>query len=294
MRKFLLASAAVAVMGGAAFAAEPLAPFAPPPPPVVEPFVVPSWAGPYIGADIGWGWADIGDNHFLFDNDFFDRRRHHNDDDDLDGVVGGVFAGWLGQRGTFLYGVEIFGQIADIDHDRDNGFFRDLFDNDDDFFVAGGDCFVERGGVTTEVSCPLFGRDVKVHALFGLEGMIGWGGERTALLLHAGPALGWFQRESGHVRSGDSDFDALFNTRGDDDHFELGLSVAAEGRFKLTENVFAGVIGRAFWFPDVGDDGHHVFRRHNDGDDVTVFEVKARLGMMFGQPPAAAPIEAAF
>jgi opacity protein-like surface antigen len=283
MRTLFLASAAAVTLMGGAYAAEPLPPIAPPPPPMVEPFFVPTWAGPYIGADIGWGWADAGGGFFGFDNHNHGFGRF-DDDDDLDGLVGGVFAGWLGQNGTFLYGVELFGQLADIDRDDDEFWRR----HRDRFEFDSGHCWLD--GVE-HIDCPLAGR--KVHGLAGLEAMIGWGGDRTAFLLHAGPALGWFKR--------DDDFSHVFVglSHDDDDDIELGLSVAAEARFKLTERVFAGVIGRALWFPDVGDDNGigvhhngangHVHRWHSDDNDVTVFEVKARLGMTFGVPPAAAP-----
>lgn len=277
MKQILLASAAAMVMAGTAFAAEPLLEPLPPAAPAVEPFVVPSWAGTYVGADIGWGWADIDDNGIFTDGGLFD-----DDDDDADGLVGGVFAGWLGQSGTFLYGVELFAQIADIDGDDD-------FFDDGDFFFDGTNCFFDADGDGTfeageESPCSFQGN--KVHALFGLDGMIGWGGERTAFLLHAGPALGWFQRDEDFVVAGAT-------ATGDDDDIELGLSVAAEGRFKLTETVFAGVIGRAFWFPDVGDDNDSIFDAGDD-TDVTVFEVKARLGMQFGGVGKAAPLDAGF
>jgi opacity protein-like surface antigen len=308
MKKILLASAAIVVMGGAAYAAEPLAPIAPPPPPIVEPFFVPTWAGPYVGADIGWGWAKIDrprHHGFLFVDEFDDIFFHHRHrrSDSLDGVVGGVFAGWLGQRGNFLYGVELFAQYADIDNGDRRHFFHDGFFGN--VPVSGaffdGFCHADFGQGFEVVPCP-FG-DVNVHALFGLEGMIGWGGDRAAFLLHAGPALGIFQHRN-HAAVGF--FDGLRTERTNETEF--GLSIAAEGRFKLTERVFAGVIGRAFWFPDVEVHRRADLLALNDGvffgdhrfrhkEDVTVFEVKARIGVMFGQPPAPAPfgpVEAAF
>jgi opacity protein-like surface antigen len=305
MKRLLLTTAAAMVMGGAAYAAEPLAPIAPPPPPIVEPFFIPTWAGPYVGADIGWGWASIDrprHHGFFVDDPFFDPLfvPHHRSrwDDDLDGVVGGVFAGWLGQRGNFLYGVELFAQYADIDN-GDHRFFAHAANlRGPDFGVAGA-CEADFGDGFVVVPCPL--GQANVHALFGLEGMIGWGGDRAAFLLHAGPALGMFQH-----RNHEAGFFGIRTDRRNETEF--GLSVAAEGRFKLTERVFAGVIGRAFWFPDVevhrqhdllvlNDDVLFADRRFRHKTDVTVFEVKARLGVMFGQPPAPAPfgpVEAAF
>jgi opacity protein-like surface antigen len=275
MKQILLASAAAMVVAGTAFAAEPLLEPLPPAAPVVEPFVVPSWAGTYVGADIGWATLESDD-----DNDFFEDNNGLFDDDDeeLDGLVGGVFAGWLGQRGTFLYGVELFGQITDLDDDDDGDFF-----GDGELTTDGDQCFVDGEQV------PCFLAAHELNGLAGLEGMIGWGGERAAFLLHGGAVLGFFDSRDRFGGAFDNNFD-------DDTETELGASIAAEGRFKLTETVWAGVIGRGIWFPEIGGDDDNGFFDDNgeDDDDLWLFEVKARLGVQFGGVGKAAPLDTGF
>jgi opacity protein-like surface antigen len=310
MRQILLASAAAMVMAGSAYAAEPLLEPLPPAAPAVEPFVVPSWAGGYIGGDIGWATLEIDEDDGDFfddDNDFFngDSRFGH---DEPDGVVGGVFAGWLWQGGggignllgpNTLYGVEIFGQIADLEDDDDD--FRRRFDGDGlDFFADAEGCHVRHIETGAEGSARCFLLRHELEGMGGIEAMIGWGGERAAFLLHGGGVVGVFDTRDefeGLFR----DRDTFFRNDDDDTETEFGASFAAEGRFKLTERVFAGVIGRAVWFPEIGDDDDDVFNDNgffddngDDDEDLWLFEVKARLGVQFGQAPAAAPLNVGF
>ena len=57
MRRILLSTAAVALMSGAAFAADMPALE---PAPILAPVpVVYDWSGPYIGLFGGWAWADF-------------------------------------------------------------------------------------------------------------------------------------------------------------------------------------------------------------------------------------------
>jgi opacity protein-like surface antigen len=58
--KFLLASALVAVASGSAMAADLYTP--PPAAPVAVAPAVTDWDGPYIGASVGYGWANVTDN----------------------------------------------------------------------------------------------------------------------------------------------------------------------------------------------------------------------------------------
>ncbi|WP_157015229.1 outer membrane protein [Mesorhizobium xinjiangense] len=78
---------------GQAFAADAIVEQPPAPSPLpVEQVPVASWAGPYAGIQLGYGFSgkdegDVGDI-------------------DTDGFVGGGFAGWQGQSGMLVYGVE--------------------------------------------------------------------------------------------------------------------------------------------------------------------------------------------
>lgn len=94
--KFALS--AVAGLGVVAFAAAPALAAdvvyeePPAPAPIIESAPVASWAGPYLGVQLGYGFGgnvDAGGNEI-----------------DTDGVLGGVFGGWNFQNGQFVYGLE--------------------------------------------------------------------------------------------------------------------------------------------------------------------------------------------
>lgn len=92
------ALSAVAGLGVAAFAAAPALAAdvvyeePPAPAPIVETAPVSTWVGPYLGAQLGYGF---GGNVDVDGNEI-----------DTDGVVGGVFGGWNFQSGQFVYGLE--------------------------------------------------------------------------------------------------------------------------------------------------------------------------------------------
>src|SRR5690606_28554175 len=98
--KFALS--AVAGLGVAAFAAAPALAAdvvyeePPAPAPIIESAPVASWAGPYLGVHLGYGFggtanvAGVGGTNEI----------------DTDGVLGGVFGGWNFQNGQFVYGLE--------------------------------------------------------------------------------------------------------------------------------------------------------------------------------------------
>lgn len=92
------ALATVAGLGVAAFALAPA--FAadvvyqepPAPAPVFEPTPVATWAGPYAGLHLGYGFGGSVDNG--------------TNDIGTDGFLGGVFGGYNFQSGQFVYGLE--------------------------------------------------------------------------------------------------------------------------------------------------------------------------------------------
>lgn len=65
----------------------PTAPAAP-----IEAAPVPTWEGLYAGVTLGYGFSG--------------RTNTPGNEIDSDGLVGGGFAGWLGQSDSFVYGVE--------------------------------------------------------------------------------------------------------------------------------------------------------------------------------------------
>lgn len=87
--KFALAGLGLAVIASApAFAADVVYQEPAAPAPVFEPTPVASWAGPYAGINLGYGFGgDV-------------------DGIDTDGFVGGAFGGYNFQSGQFVYGLE--------------------------------------------------------------------------------------------------------------------------------------------------------------------------------------------
>jgi outer membrane immunogenic protein len=87
--KFALAGLGLAVIASApAFAADVVYQEPAAPAPVFEPTPVASWAGPYAGLHLGYGFG--GDVNGI----------------DTDGFVGGAFGGYNFQSGQFVYGLE--------------------------------------------------------------------------------------------------------------------------------------------------------------------------------------------
>jgi opacity protein-like surface antigen len=100
----LTLAAIVAALGAPALAGG-LAPSGPdpiiaaPPPPAPDR----GWTGPYVGAQLGWGWASI--------------QESGDPDIDGDGYVAGVHAGYNFDFGRFVMGIELDYNLADISFD---------------------------------------------------------------------------------------------------------------------------------------------------------------------------------
>ena len=78
---------------------------------VIEPGF--AWTGGYIGANIGYGWADF--EQGLDAEVPFLLNLNEEFDTDGDGVVGGAQAGFNWQAGQFVLGIEVDVQAADVD-----------------------------------------------------------------------------------------------------------------------------------------------------------------------------------
>src|ERR1700721_3531223 len=90
MNKIVLGAVALIATGWMASAqAADLSYGAPPPPPPSQPLNMYSWAGPYLGANLGYGWGSV----------------DHNPTNPS-GFVGGAQAGYNWQSGAMVFGLE--------------------------------------------------------------------------------------------------------------------------------------------------------------------------------------------
>ncbi|MER8438078.1 porin family protein [Mesorhizobium sp. M1312] len=80
-------------LGGTAYAADVISEEPPAPAPIAE-LPVASWAGPYAGVSVGYGFSGHADAEDI------------GVDVDTDGFVGGVFGGYQWQQENFVYGAE--------------------------------------------------------------------------------------------------------------------------------------------------------------------------------------------
>ncbi|WP_169738475.1 outer membrane protein [Afifella pfennigii] len=101
MRKLLLSTAAVALLGGTAVAAD-LPTYEPAP---VAPVVTPTydWTGGYVGLFAGWGWGDVNVSDI---NGYNAAPPGGNFGYDTDGFYGGLYGGYNFQWNWVVAGLE--------------------------------------------------------------------------------------------------------------------------------------------------------------------------------------------
>jgi outer membrane immunogenic protein len=117
MKKLFLAmTAAVALAGGSASAADLARPVYKAAPPPIEVF---DWSGIYIGGHVGYGWGrtDVTD-HTLLGNILLIPTQHF----DTNGGLGGVQGGWNYQFGRFVLGTEVDFSWANVKGDQTSPF----------------------------------------------------------------------------------------------------------------------------------------------------------------------------
>jgi len=102
LRTLVVASALAVPFAGSAFAADIIQPQPAPTPPVVT-TPVSTWAGPYAGLYLGYGW-----DHFKTDTPAGSVHA--------DGITGGAYGGYNWQSGSWVYGVEGDLGYADASH----------------------------------------------------------------------------------------------------------------------------------------------------------------------------------
>lgn len=101
MKKLLVATAALAILSPAAFAADAVI-YEPVAQPAPERFVGYDWSGGYVGAHVGYGWGKT--------RDIDHPRPADSPEKELRGALGGIQAGYNWQFGNNI----VFGAEADI------------------------------------------------------------------------------------------------------------------------------------------------------------------------------------
>ncbi|SPJ25003.1 outer membrane protein [Palleronia abyssalis] len=106
MKTRIMISAAAIVAAGVANAGGTAAPVYEPQPQMRSVVAQPDWTGPYAGISLGFGDVDA---------EVFEPL-----DLDAGGALGGVFAGYQYDFGSFVLGAELDGNIANLDVDLDD------------------------------------------------------------------------------------------------------------------------------------------------------------------------------
>lgn len=127
--KFVTMTAAGALIAGAAHAGgvntAPVQPMVVAPAPIVS---SPDWSGGYAGASLGYGLIDEDGLDGLEDPDTqFFGDDNITFDVDGDGAIGGVFAGYQYDFGSYVLGAELDLNAANLDFDDDS--FADFIDD---------------------------------------------------------------------------------------------------------------------------------------------------------------------
>jgi len=225
-----------------------------------------TWTGFYVGAQVGYGFSDNGDDNPFFNGtntfvgaDGFTYRVDNNgffNDDDEDGFLLGAHAGYNVQFGSFVVGVEGDIEWADIGGDN-NGFTVTRIDPVTGAAIA-GPFTLSRGS--------------DLEFIGSLRARIGFAFDRTLIYATGGLAFASFD-------DGDNTFafNSPFFDNGDDDT-EWGWTIGAGVEYAFTNNLTARLEYRYTTF-DRDNNRFFVntaFDRDNDADFHAV-----RLGVSY-------------
>ena len=254
MKLLLTSAAAVALMSGAAAAAD--LPLPVEQAPIMAPAAVGyDWTGVYLGLQAGWKWGD---------NDFGWRDDDDEDDFDFDGD-GADFDGWFAgghigaryQWNWLVAGVEGDLEWVDVDGDGDDD---DDDDGDDDLRV---------------------GTDIDWEG--SIRGTLGVGIDRVHVYGTGGFAFAGVDDSFDF----DDDDDEDDGRRGDDnDDTRVGWTIGAGVDVAVTDRI---TVGALYKYVDLGDgDDFDVFE--DDGDDerdgrfdteIDYHSIQARVAVTF-------------
>lgn len=118
--KFIISTAAAALLSTTAFAADAVYSYDSAPAPAVAQVPAYAWTGAYIGLNAGYGGGKVESNY----TDFEDPEFSGSGSITGNGFVGGAQAGYNWQSGSFVYGVE-----TDIQY---SGIKAEITETDDD------------------------------------------------------------------------------------------------------------------------------------------------------------------
>lgn len=243
MKKLLLSTAALALLGGAAAAAD-LPAFEPAPvvAPVPQAF---TWTGPYAGLAAGYAWGEAEVNDFEGDDDDDDGDEEF----DADGWLVGGFVGYNYQFPSAL----VIGIEADLDWtgiDGDDNGDGDNGDDDDDDDDDGH-----------------FNADLDWEG--SLRARLGYGFDRALLYATGGIALAGIDAHS----DGDGDDDDDDN---DGDNTEWGWTLGAGVDFAVTDNVFVRGEYRFTNYSDFNNEDDE-----GEAQDFRTHAVRLGVGVLF-------------
>ena len=242
MKKLLVSTAALALLSGAAAAAD-LPAFEPAPviAPVPQVF---SWTGPYAGLAAGYAWGHAEVNDFDGDDDDDDDG---DEEFDADGWLVGGFVGYNYQfPSALVIGIEADLDWTGIDGDGDSGDDDDDDDDDDNHFNADLDW---QGS---------------------LRGRVGYGFDRALLYATGGLALASIDTHGNGDDDDDDDDD------GDGDSTEWGWTLGAGVDFAVTDNVFVRGEYRYTNYSDIENEDDRF-----EAQDFDTHAVRVGVGVLF-------------
>jgi outer membrane immunogenic protein len=79
------------------------------------------WSGAYLGAEIGYGWG----RDSIRDQNRTSGISDYSDHFNLNGALGGIYAGYNFQQGNFVYGIDGDIEASGVDGDNPNWPFGD-------------------------------------------------------------------------------------------------------------------------------------------------------------------------
>lgn len=300
-KQALLSTIALAALGCSALAADLPVRTAAPAPVFVAPVF--TWAGFYVGANVGGAWGNDTCGGFapiLLESSDEDAivgwpSSCGNNNNDV-GLTGGVQAGYNWQVGSFVFGLE--GDVNALSNGDDRSIYVDARDGVEPGNLKG--IFAGRGGGSA-------------NWLATLRARVGIAADRALFYVTAGVAFTDSQRAQsvyfwrGPNADMSNDPDAIFTSSGKSD--SVGWALGAGMEYAFSNNWSAKIEylyarfdggGSNYACADLGGqpnrctplDENYRFVGRNDNRDVSL--VRVGLNYRFGGPAYAAPVVARY